>query len=87
MDRIVLVLDVSEIVDLDVGTIHALARLQLAANRLGFTIRLRHACEDLEGLLDFTGLAEALPLEMRRQIEALEEVRLEEGVDRRDPSA
>jgi hypothetical protein len=83
----VLVLDVSELVELDVRTLGALAQLQLGANRLGFTIRLRHACEDLQGLLDVTGLAEALPLELQRQIESLEEVRLEEGVDRGDPSA
>lgn len=85
-DTIVLVLDVSELVDLDAGTIDALARLQLGAQRLGFSIRLRHACEDLQGLLDLTGLTDALPLEADGQVEDREELRLDEGMNGRDPS-
>jgi hypothetical protein len=83
-DAIVLVLDVSELVDLDAGTIDALARLQLGARRLGFSLRLRHACDDLQGLLELTGLAEALPLDSDGKVEQREELRLEEDVDGRD---
>ena len=44
----------------DAVTVDALARLQLAARRLGCTIRLRHASPELRELVAFMGLTEVL---------------------------
>jgi hypothetical protein len=55
------VCDVSEIIEPDAGTLDALARLQLAARRLGCTLRLYRAGRRLRALLAFTGLDEVLP--------------------------
>ena len=41
----------------DLGIVDALARLQLAAQRLGLVIRVRDAGPALRGLLDFAGVA------------------------------
>jgi hypothetical protein len=43
------------------GSIDALARVQLAARRSGLELRLRHASRDLLGLIELVGLTEALP--------------------------
>ena len=43
------------------GSIDALARVQLAARRSGLELRLRHASPALLGLIAFLGLTEALP--------------------------
>jgi len=43
------------------GSIDALARVQLAAHRSGLELRLRHASRDLLGLIELVGLADALP--------------------------
>ncbi len=56
------VCDVGALVDPDVVTVDALARLQLTARRLGRRIRLRHACGELRGLLALLGLGDVLPL-------------------------
>ncbi|HEY2789499.1 MAG TPA: hypothetical protein VGI72_08580 [Gaiellales bacterium] len=56
----VLVCDVRG-VEPDAGTVDALARLQLAARRLGLEIGLAGASRDLRLLIDLVGLAEALP--------------------------
>jgi hypothetical protein len=45
----------------DAVTIEALARLQLTARRLGRRISLRRASTDLDRLVWFVGLADALP--------------------------
>ena len=55
--------DVSAIHDPDAVTVEALARMQLAARRLGGAIVLRHPCADLARLLDLCGLAAVVPLE------------------------
>jgi ABC-type transporter Mla MlaB component len=47
--------------DPDAGTVHALARLQLAARRHGCQVRLRHASKELSELVDFMGLRDVLP--------------------------
>lgn len=55
--------------DIDVGAISApdaiavdaLARLQLAAKRFGYSLRLVHACDELRGFIDLMGLADVLP--------------------------
>ncbi len=46
-----------------------LARKQLAARRAGAELRLRNLSPELEELLDFAGLREALPGEVQRQPE------------------
>ena len=40
-----------------------LARLQLAARRVGCSIAVHHACPELAGLLDLVGLTEVLDVE------------------------
>ncbi len=45
----------------DAVTLEALARLQLAARRRGYQVRLRHASPALRQLLAFTGLEYVLP--------------------------
>jgi len=53
--------DVAGLAGVDVGTVDALARLQLAARRLGGRILLRNVSVDLEELLAFMGLTDILP--------------------------
>ena len=48
-------------VDPDAVTVDALARLQLAAQRHGCQVRLRHASDELLELVDFMGLTDVLP--------------------------
>ena len=47
----------------DVATVDGLARLQLAALRMGCRMRLRNASADLLALVAFMGLADVLPEE------------------------
>jgi ABC-type transporter Mla MlaB component len=54
------VCDVGALAEPDAITVDALARLQLTARRVGCTVELRSACEELEGLLALTGLLEVL---------------------------
>jgi ABC-type transporter Mla MlaB component len=68
-----IVCDVSTLVAADVGTVAALARLQLVARQVGLEIRLSRASTQLEELLAFTGLAEVLPLEPGGQVEEREQ--------------
>jgi hypothetical protein len=58
-----------------VATLDRLARAQLAAQRRGRELRLRHASRELLELARFAGLAEALRLEPQRQPEEREERR------------
>ncbi len=48
-------------VEHDAVTVDALARLQLAAQRYGCQVRLRHASEEIFELVAFMGLADVLP--------------------------
>jgi ABC-type transporter Mla MlaB component len=48
-------------VEPDAVTVDALARLQLAAGRLGCQVRLCHASQELRELVAFMGLAHVLP--------------------------
>jgi hypothetical protein len=48
----------------DVAAVDALARLQLTARRAGLDLRLRHASRELQELLCFVGLGDALRVEM-----------------------
>jgi anti-anti-sigma regulatory factor len=58
--------DVGAVTDPDVDTVDALARMQLSAQRLGCSIRLRGASEALTDLLVLAGLAEVLGLCVER---------------------
>jgi ABC-type transporter Mla MlaB component len=58
----VVLCDVGALVDPDLGTVDALARLQLTARRLGCRIRLRGACGELRELLALSGLDDVVPL-------------------------
>ena len=57
----------------DLRTVESLARLQLAARRCGLELRLTDVPAELEELITFIGLAEALGLEPRGQAEEREE--------------
>jgi ABC-type transporter Mla MlaB component len=48
-------------IDPDAVTVDALARLQLAARRLGCQVRLRNASVELLDLIAFMGLQDVLP--------------------------
>ena len=52
--------DVGALAEPDAITVDALARLQLTARRVGCTVELLSACEELEDLLALTGLLEVL---------------------------
>jgi ABC-type transporter Mla MlaB component len=55
------VCDVSGVDHPDAVTVDALARLQLAAQRRGCQVRLRHASDELLALVAFMGLRDVLP--------------------------
>lgn len=82
------VCDVAGLSEPDLGTVDALARLQLAAHRLGPPFRLRHVSEELVELLTLCGLDDVLlGVEPRRQAEEREQAGgVEEGVERGDAS-
>ena len=70
----------------DLRTVESLARLQLAARRCGLELRLTRVPAELEELITFVGLAEALGLEPRGQAEEREErVGVEEEGELDDP--
>ena len=72
----------------DLRTVDALARLQLAARRLGFELRLCNGSRELVELIDFAGLSEVLCVEPRGQPEQREQgLRVEEERKLGDPSA
>jgi ABC-type transporter Mla MlaB component len=93
---LVVVIDVSALVDADQRALDALARLQLAAHRVGTSIRLQNACGELVDLLALVGLSDVLPVaggeavsgvEVYGQVEQRKELRIDEVVDRGDASA
>ena len=69
-DSDVVICDVGAIVDPDASAVDALARLQLAARRLGRRIRLTHASGELQDLLALMGLGEIVPLDSGLRVEA-----------------
>ncbi len=72
----------------DLCVVDSLARLQLAAQRAGCSIRVRNAGSELAGLLDLAGLAEVLGLgKVGGQAEGGEEGGVEEVVVPHDPVA
>jgi len=68
-----LVCDVTALADPDVGTVADLARLHVAARRLGLDVVFRNTSDALAELIMFVGLAEVLRVEPRRQTEQREE--------------
>jgi ABC-type transporter Mla MlaB component len=92
-DADVILCDVRGLVRADVLTVHALARVQLTARRLGRRVRLLDPPPELRDLLRFVGLDEALPaarglrVEPVGQAEEREEPRgVEERVEPGDPA-
>ena len=69
-----IVVDVSALAS-DALTIDALARFQLAAQRVGQRLQLRGASADLRDLIAFAGLSDVLRVEPRRQAEEGEQPR------------
>lgn len=67
------VCDLADLSDADLGTLEAIAWLQLAARRAGWQLVLRNAPSDLAELADLCGLGEALGLQAGRQAEHREE--------------
>ena len=53
--------DVAAVITPDIGTIEALARLQLAVRQAGFGLRLLHPSPELRELIALAGLAAVLP--------------------------
>ena len=72
----------------DAATLDLLARLQLAARRLGIEVRLVDASPELRELVAFAGLKGALLLEPGREAEEREEpLGVEEEGQLDDPAA
>jgi anti-anti-sigma regulatory factor len=72
----------------DVGTLDALARMQLNAQRIGQSIRLRGVSTDLRRLIELSGLDEVLRVEPRGQAEqGKEPFGVEEEGELRNPPA
>ena len=76
--------DVSTITDLDESVLEALARIILAARRMGVSVELRRASRDLVDLLTLAGLAGELGLEVRGEAEAREQRGVDEEIDAGD---
>jgi hypothetical protein len=57
----------------DAETIDKLAKLQVAAHRLGVELLLRNASNPLCELISFVGLADVLRVEMKRETEQREQ--------------
>ena len=82
--------DVAAVAPADATAIDALARLQLTARRLGRSIRLRNAPDDLRELLALTGLSDELPLcaglriQPHRQVEQRKQLGIDEEIDAAD---
>jgi anti-anti-sigma factor len=64
------VCDVSAVREADATAIEALARMQLTAARLGFSMRLLHPCRQLQDVLDLAGLGDVLPVSAQLRLEA-----------------
>jgi hypothetical protein len=65
----------------DLCIVDALARLQLAAQRIGWTVRLVDPCPRLVELIDLAGLKDVLVLEAVGQAEQGEQLGVEEVVE------
>ncbi len=78
---------------IDLSVVDRLARLQLAAQRLGYSVQLHQPSQSLcdllllVGLADVVGIARASVVEVGGEPESREEVGVEERVEPRDPFA
>jgi hypothetical protein len=78
---------------IDLSVVDRLARLQLAARRLGYSVQLHQPSQSLcdvlllVGLADVVGIAGELVVEVGGEPERREEVRVEERVEPGDPLA
>lgn len=76
----------------DLAVVDALARLQLAAGRLGCSVRLRDPSPQLLELLELVGLADViagpadLSLDAVREAEGGEQLGVQEAVEGADPT-
>jgi hypothetical protein len=68
--RMVVVCDVGGLGRPDLDAIDAVARLALAARRLGCGVRLENASPELRELVAFVGLAEVVPCAIASAIES-----------------
>jgi hypothetical protein len=68
----------------DLAAVDALARLFLAAKRRGWRVELGGLAPDFVALLRLVGLAEVLGLEVVGEPEELEQLGIEERVQRAD---
>jgi anti-anti-sigma regulatory factor len=72
----------------DAVTVGALARLQLAARRLGGRVQLRGVSDELQKLICLVGLEDVLRVEPMREAEEREQrLRVEEERELDDPPA
>jgi hypothetical protein len=71
----------------DLALVDFLAGMQLSARRRGWRLAVRDASRELEGLLDFVGLARELGLEARREPEPGEDLGIDEVAEPGDPPA
>jgi STAS domain-containing protein len=92
--RPLLVCDVGGLGRPDLVAVEAVARLALAARRLGCGVRLENASPELRDLVAFVGLAEVLPCPIASAVESggqaeqwKEPGRVEEERDAADPPA
>ena len=65
----------------DLHVIDGLARLQLVARRMGYSIRVRDASGELMGLLELVGLGDVVPGGVRGEVRGEAEHREQGGVD------
>jgi ABC-type transporter Mla MlaB component len=84
--------DVGAVTEADVGALEALARMQLAARRLGGNVRFQRVSDDMMRLLALVGLDEVLLAEFDGAGDPIGEAEereqrggVEEGVDLPDP--
>ena len=71
----------------DLAAVAALARLQLAARRVGLVIRVSHASSELRSLIVFVGLNEVLRVETGGEVEEREDrLGVEEERELGDPA-
>lgn len=71
----------------DLTLVDAVLRLQLAARRRGWSMRVRGVPDELRALLEFAGLAGVLAFEPGREPELGEQRGVEEVVQPLDPPA
>ncbi|MDQ6909623.1 MAG: hypothetical protein M3Z84_02380 [Actinomycetota bacterium] len=70
----------------DLSMVETMARLHLAARRIGLDLRLEHPSTELWGLVELVGLADLL-LDARWQAEGPEQLRVEKVMKPGDPVA